>query len=593
MTDKPKTTQETRSLEQLVQDVEKKKLYLPEFQRDFTWPEDKSITLFDSLFRNLFIGSLIISKPKFSLACKHFDFRKRGSSARRPPIEEITAEDFDTKEIYTLLDGQQRTTSLCRALRGDDDIYVIFKDISELESSDYYSKEKGPKHDDIMMYIEGFEKREPKNRGRFYMKISDFYHGGNHKSEKKIQEEFVQPLLDSMQISSEQKSILSDIAIHAYSLFKTDILKREKLLSVQLIDMDLESFCLYFERSNSQGVNLNFTDIITAKVYIKFKLKNAIAQARQNNTYLDDKKWWVEQVIRYINYKDYNEVTKGSILKNIKADSFQNHWDSSTSLLNEVHSYLVNQNWILSTKEIPYNSMLIPMVAFLENVTGNSFSKASKKQIDYVRLWFFLSILDGRYGGGHHGSTNVVLKKDCILMKDLGKEVFPKPEFWKSIRITFDFDEILVIENKNTIFQGIMSFLNYTNRFKNLVNDSNIDSSTDAKNDVHHIFPLNFLKKERIFKNQDSLLNKMIICSKVNKGISDKPPFEYLSNFAISNSSLSNCLDSHCIPHELMEDKNLDFQNFLKLRYDLINSQLEIIDNARQKAINEENDIWK
>ena len=44
--------------------------------------------------------------------------------------------------------------------------------------------------------------------------------------------------------------------------FRSDILKKDSLLSVQLLDMDLESFCLYFERSNAQGMTLSFTDII-------------------------------------------------------------------------------------------------------------------------------------------------------------------------------------------------------------------------------------------------------------------------------------------------------------------------------------------
>ena len=103
MKTKTTTDQQTRSLEQLLKDVDDGKIVLPEFQRDFIWPEAKSLTLFDSLFRNLFIGSLIVSKPKFSLACKSFDFRQRKTTGRKPIAREISSEEFFEKDISLIL----------------------------------------------------------------------------------------------------------------------------------------------------------------------------------------------------------------------------------------------------------------------------------------------------------------------------------------------------------------------------------------------------------------------------------------------------------------------------------------------------------
>ena len=60
-------TQETRSIEDIIKMIDNGKLVLPEFQRDFKWPIEKTETLFDSIFQDLFIGSLIVSKPKFDL----------------------------------------------------------------------------------------------------------------------------------------------------------------------------------------------------------------------------------------------------------------------------------------------------------------------------------------------------------------------------------------------------------------------------------------------------------------------------------------------------------------------------------------------
>ena len=162
MKTKTTTDQQTRSLEQLLKDVDDGKIVLPEFQRDFIWPEAKSLTLFDSLFRNLFIGSLIVSKPKFSLACKSFDFRPRKTTGRKPIAREISSEEFFEKDIFTLLDGQQRTTSICRALKGVDDIFVIFKDIKKFKNSSFIDQDNEAVGDELIDHIEGFSNKAPR-----------------------------------------------------------------------------------------------------------------------------------------------------------------------------------------------------------------------------------------------------------------------------------------------------------------------------------------------------------------------------------------------------------------------------------------------
>jgi Protein of unknown function DUF262. len=53
------TGQKTESILQLVEDIAKNRVALPEFQRDFVWDIEKTFDLFDSFVRDIFIGSLI------------------------------------------------------------------------------------------------------------------------------------------------------------------------------------------------------------------------------------------------------------------------------------------------------------------------------------------------------------------------------------------------------------------------------------------------------------------------------------------------------------------------------------------------------
>src|SRR6516162_1236944 len=79
------TGQKTESIVQLVDDIVKDRVALPEFQRDFVWDIDKTFDLFDSFVRDIFIGSLIYGVPSFEITVRELDRRPRsgrGSRAR-------------------------------------------------------------------------------------------------------------------------------------------------------------------------------------------------------------------------------------------------------------------------------------------------------------------------------------------------------------------------------------------------------------------------------------------------------------------------------------------------------------------------------
>ncbi|MFN4152361.1 MAG: DUF262 domain-containing protein, partial [Candidatus Sericytochromatia bacterium] len=62
---------QNQSIENLIKDIEREKLTLPEFQRDFVWEVSKTYDLFDSLIKDIFIGSIIYGIPSFEIAVKN------------------------------------------------------------------------------------------------------------------------------------------------------------------------------------------------------------------------------------------------------------------------------------------------------------------------------------------------------------------------------------------------------------------------------------------------------------------------------------------------------------------------------------------
>jgi len=573
------TQSQSKSIEDVIKLIKDGKLLLPEFQRDFKWPIEKSETLFDSIFQDLFIGSLIVSKPKFDLACKSFDERVRGSRNRKPKPKHLTVKEFEDKDIYTLLDGQQRLTSIYRALMGIDEIYLVFKNIDELKSPSVYNQATKEVVGGYYNLIAGFDSARPREK-TFYFSISNLYTASfKHYREKNIEIEFLQPRFDETTYSTEEQELLTEVSHQIFKYFATDILKKSNLLSVQLLDMDIEKFCLYFERSNSQGLNLSFTDIITAKVYTEFKLGQAIDEAKDKYKIgFDDKH--VDGLVRYINFLSNREVTKSSILQSLKGSDFNAHWFKSVDDLVKVQEWLIAQNWIYSIASLPYRTMLLPIISFYQNLPHKDFSQATPSQLGQLRLWFFSALIDFRYGGARHGSTNVVLKKDLETFEKLGKGTNVSRDFWADIRIDYSFEELKRLDsNTNAKVIGINYYLYSRKQFLNFENYAKVNY-LNSPVDVHHFFPSNYIAKSlssNDYDISDSMLNKVQINKISNIKISDKAPSVYVGELLKNNSSLNSSLESHRIgdiDKIVGGDLDKDFQSFIETRYRLIDIEL-------------------
>jgi Protein of unknown function DUF262 len=109
------TGQKTESIYQLVEDIAKDRVALPEFQRDFVWDVEKTFDLFDSFVKDIFVGSLIYGVPSFEITVRELDSRPRSgkgsrgrlklSSYTREQIENTRSTDF---VCYLMGSNEQR-----------------------------------------------------------------------------------------------------------------------------------------------------------------------------------------------------------------------------------------------------------------------------------------------------------------------------------------------------------------------------------------------------------------------------------------------------------------------------------------------------
>src|SRR3954454_3328247 len=125
---------QTESLLDIVRSIGNETLLLPEFQRDFRWEMDQTYDLFDSLIREIFIGTIIYGKPGFGMTLRQIDDRPRKGKSSVVPLlmrhydkDEIVNKSR-TQNLRIILDGQQRIPSIYRALTGADNFFLVLRD---------------------------------------------------------------------------------------------------------------------------------------------------------------------------------------------------------------------------------------------------------------------------------------------------------------------------------------------------------------------------------------------------------------------------------------------------------------------------------
>lgn len=573
--------EQTQSLKNLIIDIENQKIFLPEFQRDFVWEISKTYDLFDSLIKDIFIGAIIYGIPSFDIAIREIDNRKKVTKGKkRPPLEIKTITKEEIEKLHRLnknnfrlvLDGQQRTTSLYRALKGTDEVWFISKNEDEIENSTYENAEL----EDLLLEISGDQETD-----RLCIKLSDVWEiEMSDYDEDEIKEKFFYQT--SYYIAyKDDEGFDAKVEFKKYRNLRkriADLFKSEKLLSFYLLDMNLEKFVVFFERSNTRGVQLNFIDILAAKLYTgNFNLKEKIKKFENNNPTLSLVPEIIVRSIAYIKSSP-KEINRNYILTSLNADDFIKWWDKLCDLYKTVLDFLYQNNFIISQDWMPYENMIIPLMNFLNEI-GGDFHQMTPPQKRFVEYWYWNSVFSLRYSG----SSNERIIEDSNILTQIAKnkKITSSSYFNKLSKIqTLSVDDIYSFNKKaNAVYKGILNIINYDNKgLMNWNNDAKLSLNSIIED--HHIFPKNYLNNSLSSDSEKDLIdcvaNRTLIPKIQNIKISDQTPSEYLNEIQKLNSDIEISLTNHLIPKELLSGEyDKEFLIFLELR---ATSIFEIID---------------
>jgi uncharacterized protein with ParB-like and HNH nuclease domain len=122
-----------KTLGELLEYMNSERLKLPEIQREFVWTRKSIKLLFDSLYRGLPIGQMLVWKPKEVIPIS------KGFSGKLNKHHPSKIDHF----YGYLLDGQQRLTAISRVLDDDDDYPLMmncFPEKGEWEETFFWSR---------------------------------------------------------------------------------------------------------------------------------------------------------------------------------------------------------------------------------------------------------------------------------------------------------------------------------------------------------------------------------------------------------------------------------------------------------------------
>lgn len=530
------------SISELLNAIESNELVLPEFQREFEWDKDNSKSLLVSLYNGYPIGSILRWKTE------------------NPPAIKNDAIDRDRVGLFkVLLDGQQRLTVL----------YLFIKD----EIPPYY-EERELSHDPRDLYFnirnESFQyETEQISKSPEWVTVTDCF------------ADRVDHIDIAETVSKGDSEFRELIGIYDENLDKIqDIASRD--IPIQNLDKSstVHEAIEVFDKINTEGTPLNQAQITLAHMsaqwpHIRRNIKEKQLQLEERG-FDFELDFYVKCIVavttRGMTYEQAYDVDK---------ETLKSKWnrlaDDENGIFNFVFNILEEEAHIPNSSYLSSRTVLIPLVAYIENKDELSLSREEKNE--FFR-WMYLALMWGRYSG----SSDSDLDNDLTHIFSHDRPVDELVEEIQQDKGRLQVEETdLRQTGRRSRFYEMLKILTRANNPIDWETGEPLNKSDRLQS--HHIFPTSQLygrATDESGQTYDSdvtnhrqraneIANRAVITPRSNQKISNKLPAEYLPRVAELHP---DALGGQFIPEEesLWEIEN--YEEFLAVRRDLIANEL-------------------
>ena len=574
--------------------IQSDEIAIPEIQRPFVWNKTQVRNLLDSLYKGYPVGYLI--------------------AWRNPKIKMKDGTISEGKKI--LIDGQQRVTALSAAILGKE---IINKD---------YKKEKiiiafrpiGPNGPEFEVINPAIEKDTSWisdispiiNRESGIVQVIKEYCANN----PNVNEKDVEDNIDRLQRISDK--VIGFIELES--------------------DLDLETVGIIFERVNSAGKSLSQADFAMSKIAVNGnigsnlrKLIDYFCHLSKTPDFYDSLKnmdddftktgflqkiSWLQNknddlyepgysdLLRVAFTSEFNRGKMSDLVSllsgrnfetrefesKIQDETFERLEKSVLKFTNETNFkrfvMIIKSAGFINPKFIQSGGAL--NFAYIVYLKLREYNLESAKIEQFVKKWFVMSVLTGRYSASPESTFDSDIKN---ITKDFTRHL----KFIEDSELSDVFWNVTLLSeleksNINNPFLSVFFASQVKDNDKGfLSSDITIRDIINGRGDIHHIFPKAYLKKKFSSKKDYNQISNLVYAqSEINGAIKDNEPQKYFGDvlkqcdggeLKYGGITDSNNLDvnmkQNCIPTSVYEMTIDDYLKFLEQRKKLMAEKIK------------------
>lgn len=507
----------TAFIKDLLSDIQKGEIKVPQFQRKFVWKKEQALNLLDSISNNYPAGSLLLWRTQTKLAVE-----RNIGDFKLPKTDDHSPTDY-------VLDGQQRITVIysCLGAPPDEEGFASGYDLEAQEFVELVPNQRSTI----------FPMRSLFNT----TKLLNFRTGLQILAEATI----YQQRLDDL--------------VEAFTSYRLPL--------VMLKDLSIDEVCPIFERINSSGTKLSVYDLLVAATWTpRFDLNDLSTEVAASLATKGFEGIEPSTVLKCLSAIHFAGLKRNQLLelRNVSEPDMHLLVEKTKAALLRAVDLLSTEFRIHSWDFLPYEAVLV-VLCYITSRSGH----LDPARLIRVRQWFWRSAFSERYRVGGESFVTKDLETVASFVENGGDpKEFGEPLTAKQIQQSG-------FRSNNSRSRAFILAL-AARKPRNLTNGAFIDTaealSQFNKKQFHHIHPKAFLKRIGCTEDENVLANICMLAAAENNAVSDSDPKVYLPQIIAHHGSASeDVLHSNILPPSgSLEYSQASYADFIEGRSILI-----------------------
>lgn len=392
------------TIKDIIDDINSRKMYLPAIQRKYVWNDLQIVRLMDSIMRGYPIGTFLLWKVKkkivnekeYSMYEFIKDYHER-DLFNNPPAPQPFTYNSDDEYIWSLLDGQQRLTSIYISLQGSIRRKLPNKrwknDDAFPQKELYFNLHSNYTEDDDISYEFDFlteAEAESNKDGKLWYRVKDIL--------KYKQEELITSLILPKGLATDTLATSNISLLHRR--FVT-----EEIINYFEVEADsIDNVLDIFVRVNSGGTVLSKSDLLFSTIVSHWdkardeidKLLSEINKKGEGFKFTND---FIMRTCLYL--LDMSVTLKVETFKKESVILIKNNWNKIKTSIKETVDLLVDFGF--SSDNIMSYVAISPIVYY--HYHGGKFDKTSKSEL---RKYYITAQLRQIFGAASNSALTLI-----------------------------------------------------------------------------------------------------------------------------------------------------------------------------------------